>query len=93
MDLSRKLSSIIAPTAFLAKWKNAALRAVAVEPLASDEAERTLKYGDLISLFSVEHNGYISTDGYVMVSSNGPLSTGFGFRGTLWSSNLMLTSA
>ena len=68
MDLSRKLSSVIAPAAFLAKWKNQALPAVAVEPLASEEAERALKYGDLISLFSVEHNGYISTDGYVVVS-------------------------
>lgn len=64
MDLSRKLSSIIAPAAYLAKWKSRALPAVAVEPLASEEAERTLKYGDFISLFSVEHNGYIATDGY-----------------------------
>lgn len=65
MELSRKLSAALTPATVLAKWKSQALPAVAVEPLASEEAERTLKYGDYISLFSVEHNGYIATDGYV----------------------------
>ena len=64
MEFSRKLSSVIAPIITLAKWKQHALRAVAVEPLASEEAEQALCYGDNVSLFSVEHSGYISTDGY-----------------------------
>ena len=65
MELTRKLSTVLAPTAYLAKWKSKALVSVAVDPLASDEAERGLKFGDCISLFSAEHNGYMSTDGYV----------------------------
>lgn len=67
MEFSRKLSSVIAPIVTLAKWKQHALRAVAVEPLASEEAERALCYGDNVSLYSVEHSGYISTDGYVLI--------------------------
>jgi hypothetical protein len=64
MELTRKLSTVLAPTAYLAKWKSKALVSVAVDPLASDEAERGLKFGDCISLFSAEHNGYMSTDGF-----------------------------
>ena len=64
MDLARKLSSVVAPVAYLAKWKNQTSKAVAVEPLASEEAERALSFGDTVSLFSLEHNGYVSTDGY-----------------------------
>lgn len=58
----------MAPAAYLAKWKNQTLPSISVEPLASEEAERGLKFGDCCSLFSVEHNGYISTDGYVCLS-------------------------
>jgi len=70
MELARKLSSVIAPAAYLAKWKSQAVKPVAVEPLASEEAERALTFGDTVSLFSVEHNGYMSTDGYVYLSRN-----------------------
>jgi hypothetical protein len=70
MELSRKLSTAILPMTYLAKWKNTALRQTAVEPLASDEAERSLRIGDYVSLFSVEHNGYLSTDGCVLTSQH-----------------------
>lgn len=72
MELSRKLSTAIAPITYVAKWKNHVLPAVAIEPLAPEEAERSLKIGDQVSLFSIEHGGYISSDGCVFRWRNRP---------------------